>query len=295
MAKAFLAVAGMKPGMLWQEATAENRLRSRDVIKWMNRYLDEDIADSSYDDIRRKDLALPVAAGIVLSSAGKDGADTNDGTRSYALSPAMANLLHAYGESNWKDELASFLSGRSTLADQINRARLQSLIPVRFGTHELTFGPGDHNNLQKLVIEEFLPRFGQGSEVLYVGDAQDRFLFVEEKRLDDLGFFEISSGKLPDVLAYSQAKNWLFLIEAVHSANPITELRKRTLEQLCQPCKAEIVYVSAFLNRDTFRKFARDIAWETEVWIAESPDHLIHFNGDKFLGPYIPESKSPRS
>ncbi len=28
-----------------------------------------------------------------------------------------------------------------------------------------------------------------------------------------------------------------------------------------------------------------DVAWETEVWIADNPDHLVHFNGHKFLGP----------
>ncbi|MFS2517149.1 MULTISPECIES: BsuBI/PstI family type II restriction endonuclease [Parabacteroides] len=28
-----------------------------------------------------------------------------------------------------------------------------------------------------------------------------------------------------------------------------------------------------------------DIAWETEVWIAENPGHMIHFNGDRFIGP----------
>lgn len=123
------------------------------------------------------------------------------------------------------------------------------------------------------------------------GDTQDKLLFVEEILLGELGFFELSHDKLPDVLAYSKEKNWLFLIEAVHSANPITELRKRTLVQQTKSCSADIIYVSAFLTRAVFRKFARDIAWETEVWIADSPDHLIHFNGDKFLGPHVSSGK----
>ena len=291
MAKAFLSVAGMKPGMSWAEARADHRLRSRDVIRWMNAHLGENISSGSYDDIRRKDLLLPVEAGIVLKSAGNEDAATNDGTRTYALSEEIAELLHAYGTASWEEQLASFLAGRTTLAEQLNRARLQALVPVRFGGHELLFGPGEHNQLQKVVIEDFLPRFGRAAEVLYVGDTQDKFLFVEEERLLALGFFELSHDKLPDVLAYSEEKNWLFLIEAVHSANPITEMRKRTLEQLSKTCSADIVFVSAFLTRAAFRKFAREIAWETEVWIAEAPDHLIHFNGDKFLGPYVPTVK----
>jgi type II restriction enzyme len=49
---------------------------------------------------------------------------------------------------------------------------------------------------------------------------------------------------------------------------------------------APVFHVTAFLTRNKFRKWAADIAWETEVWIAEAPDHLIHFDGKKFLGPY---------
>jgi type II restriction enzyme len=286
MAKAFLSVAGMKPGHSWIEARSDHRLRSRDVIRWMNEHLDEKVSSGSYDDIRRKDLLLPVEAGIVIKSAGNESTATNDGTRTYALSPKMAELLHTYGTVSWKATLAAFLSGRTTLAEELKKTRHHLLLPVTIGSHTLLFGPGEHNLLQKSIIENFLPRFGHSAQVLYVGDTQDKLLFVEEKQLLELGFFELAHEKLPDVLAYSGEKNWLYLIEAVHSANPITELRKRTLDQLTKTCSAELVYVSAFLTRDAFRKFSREIAWETEVWIADAPDHLIHFNGDKFLGPH---------
>lgn len=287
MAKAFLALAGMKPGLKWADASNENRLRSREIIRWMNEYLGEDIADSSYDDIRRKDLLYPVEAGIVLKSVHKEGAATNDGTRPYALSAETVTVIRSYGMSDWNVSVASFLAGRETLAEQLRKKRQQQLVPAVVGSTVLQFGPGEHNELQKATIEEFLPRYGFGAEVLYVGDTQEKFKHVDSQRLLSLGFFEISHDKLPDVLAYSAAKNWMFLIEAVHSANPIDEMRKRTLEQLTAGCSASIIYVTAFLSRAVFRKFAKDIAWETEVWIAESPDHLIHFNGDKFLGPHV--------
>lgn len=287
MAKAVLAVAGMKPGMNWIEARTDNRLRSRDVICWMNEYLGEDISSGSYDDIRRKDLLLPVEAGIVLKSAGKEGAATNDGTRPYGLSPDATALIHFFGTPEWKPRLTLHLEGRENLSTELRRLRDQLRIPIRMGSDELTFGPGEHNELQKAIIEEFLPRFGQGAEVLYVGDTEDKLLFVQSNRLLEIGFFKLSHEKLPDVVAYSESKNWLFLIEAVHSANPIDELRKRALEQLAAKCHASMIFVTCFLTRADFRKFAKDIAWETEVWIAESADHLIHFNGDKFLGPHI--------
>ncbi len=187
--------------------------------------------------------------------------------------------------------LSEFASARGSLAEELKRLRVQLLVPITIGSTELHFGPGEHNELQKAIIESFLPQFGYGSEVLYVGDTEDKLLYLEQDRLVDIGFFELSHDKLPDVLAYSKEKNWLFLIEAVYSANPITELRKRALEKLTSVCTADIVYVSAFLTRAAFRKFAKDIAWETEVWIAESPHHLIHFNGDKFLGPHVSSPK----
>jgi type II restriction enzyme len=287
MAKAFIAVAGMKPGMEWSEARSDNRLRSRDVIRWMNDFLGEEVSSGSYDDISRKDLLLPVEAGLVLKSAGKQGAATNNGTRPYAISPETAELLHSYGTPDWHAALAQFLAGRENLSEQLKAMRRLERIPITLGSSELQFGPGEHNELQKTIVEQFLPRFGFGAEVLYIGDTEDKLLFCNSQELLKLGFFELAHDKLPDILAYSRNKRWLFLIEAVHSANPITELRKRTLKQLTEACTAGIIYVTAFASRVTFRKFAREIAWETEVWIAESPDHLIHFNGDKFLGPHV--------
>ncbi len=289
MAKAFLAVAGLGPTADWVSVRSfddGHRLLSRQVLRTMNQYFGENIADSSYDDIRRKDLLLPVEAGIVLRSAGKENASTNDGTRAYALDPRYAAQMRLFGTPEWEESLVKFMDHRPTLAESLKRDRELSRIPVAIGNVEITFTPGEHNQLQKKIVEDFLPRFGHGAELLYIGDTADKYLFLQEERLQQLSFFEIAHDKLPDVLAYSRTKSWLFLIEAVHASNPITELRRRTLERLTVGCDAEIVYVTAFLTRKAFARFAKDIAWETEVWIAESPDHLIHFNGDKFLGPH---------
>ena len=140
--------------------------------------------------------------------------------------------------------------------------------------------------MQKLIIEEFLPRYGQNCLVLYVGDTANKMLHLDEITLKALNFFELSHDQLPDVVAYDSKKNWLFLIEAVHSSGTISEIRMLELKKLTHNCKADIVLVTAFLNRSEFRKWVSDIAWESEIWIADNPDHLIHFNGDKFLGPY---------
>ena len=43
--------------------------------------------------------------------------------------------------------------------------------------------------------------------------------------------------------------------------------------------------ITAFLFFFFYRKFVKEIAWETEVWLAEMPEHMLHMNGDKFMGP----------
>jgi hypothetical protein len=289
MAKAFLTVAGLQPKTPWADAKDSNdgrQLLSRQIIAAMNLHWAEAIADSSYDDIRRKDLVLPVAALVVLNSAKNPDANTNDGTRGFALNPGAAKAIRTFGTSEWETEVAQFLSGRKSLSEQLKRERNLARMPVQIKQGvSLTFSPGAHNLLQKQVIESFLPIFGFGAQVLYVGDTSNKSLFVDQAGLAELAFFELAHDKLPDVVAYSKSKNWLYLIEAVTTVNPISELRRRTLNLLTTQCTADVIYVTAFADRATYRKFAHDIAWETEVWIADAPEHMIHFNGDKFLGP----------
>ena len=290
MTKASLAVAGLQPKTPWADAKDSSdgrQLLSRQIIAAMNLHWGDGIVSSSYDNIRRKYLVLPVAALVVLNSAKNPDANFNDGTRGFALNPAAAIAVRAFGTPQWLGEVAAFLQGRQSLAEQLQRQRHLARIPVhvRDGL-TLTFSPGAHNLLQKHVIESFLPIFGFGAQVLYVGDTANKSLFVDQAGLAKLAFFELAHDKLPDVVAYSKTKNWLYLIEAVTTVNPISELRRRTLSLLTAQCTAEVIYISAFPDRATYRKFAHDIAWETEVWIADAPEHMIHFNGDKFLGPH---------
>ena len=137
------------------------------------------------------------------------------------------------------------------------------------------------------IIDQFLPEFvGPDAEVLYIGDATDKGLHKKSDRLDELRFFEVAHDRLPDIFAYDPKNNWLFLIEAVHTSNPMSQLRHHILEKATRGCSAGIVYVSVFKDRKSFARWCVDISWETEVWIADSPDHMIHFNGGKFLGPH---------
>jgi type II restriction enzyme len=260
-------------------------MKTREIIKFVNQNFKENISSGSYDDIRRKDLRLLVLGSLVEHT--NPNSARNDSTRGYAFNDTLAKLLQGVGQQDWDAKLKKFKKDFGTVKEKLAGKREIEHVPVILPSgQKLGFSPGGHNILQKEIIENFLPRFGYGAEVLYVGDTADKFLFISKEKLKALKFFEISHGELPDVLAYSTKKNWLYLIEAVYSSGPISPVRMIELKKLTKNCSAELVFITAFLDRATFRRFSSDIAWESEVWVADNPDHLIHFNGSRFFGPY---------
>jgi hypothetical protein len=290
MAMAFIAVAGVPPGEVWRDARdfGQGRaLKSREIIDFRNKYLGENGSSGSYDDVRRRDLKPLVAAGIIVNSL--PGSSHNAPNRGYSLHPEFADAVRAYGGKLWQSRLEGVLANYKTLRERMSTERMMQRVPIQLAPGvELEFGPGEHNELQKAIIEEFLPRYGYEAEVLYVGDAEDKDAHYDEERLRMMGVFELDHRELPDVIAFSDQKDWLYVIEAVTSSGPFDAYRHAGLERLLGDiiCGG-VIYVTAFSDRGkAFRQYAGEISWETEVWVASDPDHLIHFNGERFLGPY---------
>ncbi len=288
MAIVFLAICDVKDNTEWPVAKSLDEgygLTTREIIAYLNSHFGEKISPGSYDDIRRKDLLHLCLGEVVIPDS--PAVAKNSPNRAWALNPVYADIVKSFGQENWEEKLETFMVGRETLQDRLASQRPTAKIPVYFASgQKLGFGPGQHNQLQKAIIEEFLTRYGYGAEIIYVGDAANRFLHYDKEKANLLGISELSRSELPDIIAYSKEKNWLYFIEAVHSSGPITSERKIALTTFVESCTASVIYVTAFLNRETFRKFVTNIAWETVVWIAEDPDHLVHFDGDRFFGPY---------
>lgn len=160
-------------------------------------------------------------------------------------------------------------------------------MPVKINNQDFTFSPGKHNQLQKAIIEEFAPRFAPNSECLYVGDTTEKDLVKNIDKLKQLGFEITLHDKMPDVVLYREDKNWIYFVESVTSVGPMDPKRIIEIESMTESVTAGKIFVTAFLDFSTFKKFSEQLAWETEVWIADMPDHMIHLNGDKFLGPRI--------
>ena len=164
-------------------------------------------------------------------------------------------------------------------------------IPIQIAKRKkITLSPGGQNVLVKKIITDFCELFTSGGRLLYVGDTDKKWAHFDEPALNSLGVAIETHGKMPDVIVYEPNKNWLVLIEAVTSHGPVNPKRHGELKTLFKGCTAGLVFVTAFLDRQAMMRYLGDISWETEVWVADAPTHLIHFNGERFLGPYERES-----
>lgn len=288
MAMSFLALVDVKT--VWKSAKCVEDnygLSSKQVISYFNENFEDKISPGSYDDVPRKFIRLLLVSDFVTRSGINPKENYNSPTRKYTIPKFLKDLIIHYKTDNWDKKLKEFNSGKILLREEIKRVRGLNMLPVILPDgEELSFSVGSHNELQIEIIKNFLPRFGSNCKILYVGDGANKKLRKNEDYLNKLNFFDLSHGMLPDIVAYSEEKNWLYLIEAFYSTGTISEIRMKELKKNLLKCVAEIIFVTAFLTKEEFKKQILDIAWETEVWIAENPDHMIHFNGHKFLGAY---------
>ena len=226
-------------------------------------------------------------AGIALYNPDQPDRPVNSPKAVYQIEPAALSLLRTVGTPAWHDALGNYLAERETLIARYAKEREQNRIPVKVAPgKEITLSPGEHSELIRAIIEEFAPRFAPGSVLVYAGDTGDKWGYFDAPLLAGLGGDVETHGKMPDVIVHFVDKNWLVLIEAVTSHGPVDIKRHNELRKLFAGSQAGLVYVTAFETRAAMVRYLGDIAWETEVWVSESPSHLIHFNGERFLGPH---------
>jgi hypothetical protein len=284
-----LALAKVGPKDRWSKVQRP-LLRIWDIMGFMREAYGKDYAANSRETIRRQTIHQFEQARIVDRNPDDPDRPTNSGKNVYQLTEEVAELLKKVGTADFDNAVTAFIEQFGTLRAAYERARATHQIPLQLHDGSTVYlSPGGHNALQVAIIEEFGPRFAPGATVLYVGDTAKKHVIFESEQLARMGIPITEHDKLPDVVLYDAKKRWLFMIEAVTSHGPVSPKRHREIESFLGKCQAERVYVTAFLLISDFRKYAADIAWETEVWIAATPDHMIHFNGPKFLGPYNPQ------
>ena len=281
-----LALSGIGPKDDWKDTT-QPMLRTVDIMDVMREVYGKDYKPNSRETIRRQTLHQFEQARLVDRNPDDPSRATNSGKTCYALSNEMAEVVRLFGTDDFDAKVADFLKEQGSLQLAYKKRRETAGVPLVLADGStVILSAGEHNDLQVAIINEMGPIFAPKATVLYVGDTAKKNLIFEEKQLAKLKFGINQHDKLPDVVLYDKKRNWLFLIEAVTSHGPVSPKRFGELEEMLADCPADPIYITAFLTRAEFRKYAADIAWETEVWIQENPGHMIHFNGHKFLGPY---------
>ncbi|MCY4227328.1 MAG: BsuBI/PstI family type II restriction endonuclease [Gammaproteobacteria bacterium] len=281
-----LALLNLTPGKAWSEAE-DPLMGITPIMDWVRERYGKEYAPNTRETIRRQTMHQFCDAGIVRYNPDQPDRPVNSPHAVYQIEPVALGLLRTFGTDEWNGNLSSYLAERETLVARYAREREQNRVPVTITPNtEITLSPGEHSELLRAIIDHFIPRFAPGSLLIYVGDTGDKWSYFDIDLLTELGIEVDSHGKMPDVIIYYKEKDWLLLIEAVTSHGPVDGKRHDELANLFAASKAGLVYVTAFPNRATMGRYLVQIAWETEVWVADAPSHLIHFNGLRFLGPY---------
>ena len=275
-----LAMAGIKPDTLWKDAGNE-WIRIHDIIQFANTYYGSTYAENSRETFRKQALHHFRNAALVEDN----GKATNSPNYRYRLTEETLQMVRTFQTSEWQKSVSRFLEYHEKLVDMYASKKKMTMMPVRINGADFQFSIGRHNELQKAIIQEFAPRFAPNSECLYVGDTIEKDLVKNVDKLKELGFEITLHDKMPDVVLYREDKDWIYFVESVTSVGPMDAKRILEITEMTKSVAAGKIFVTAFLDFKTYKRFSENLAWETEVWIAEMPEHMIHLNGDKFLGP----------
>lgn len=290
-ALALLALLDLRPDRVWRDAAAP-LLGITPIMDWVRAHYGKAYAPNTRETVRRQTMHQFVLAGLALYNPDEPGRAVNSPRAVYQVSPEALTLVRLHGAAGWDTALAVHLGQWQTLAQRYAREREMRLVPVRTPANAVLLSPGEHSDLIRAIVEEFAPRFAPGSTLLYVGDTGDKWGYFDRDALGALGVAVDGHGKMPDVVLHYGDCDWLLLVEAVTSHGPVDAKRHEELMALFAGSRAGLVYVTAFPSRPVVARYLAEIAWETEVWCADAPTHLIHFNGVRFLGPY--QAETPR-
>ncbi len=281
-----LALCGITEADKWSSAKRKSLQVTKGIMQFMTDQYKKSYAPNTRETVRRQVLHQFVQARIADYNPDDVTLPVNSPRAHYAISQAALKVIKTYGTKKWHDALTQFKEEVGELTKKYVKDRDMQMIPLQLPDGSvIKLSPGKHNKVQVAIVNQFASRFAPGGLLLYLGDTAKKDLITETKKLSELGIPINQHSKLPDVVIFDPQRNWLFLIEAVTSHGPITPKRIVELEDLLKNCHAGKIYVSAFPDFAEFKRHTNDLAWETEVWIMEHPTHMIHFNGDKFLGP----------
>lgn len=141
------------------------------------------------------------------------------------------------------------------------------------------------DSVTNAVLTEFCSRFAPRGRVLWVNEVGEEPAY---KRPDAFHYLKLRSPPwhdLPNIVISDEKRNWLFLIDIPRIRSQMNGERCAVLEKIFRGHGLGLVFLNAFKNRRELGDLLLDLPWQTVAWIAEEPDHMIHFNGGRLLGP----------
>ena len=283
-----LALLDLQPDMEWKRVSAP-LVGITPIMDWIRAHYGKNYKPNTRETVRRQTMHQFMLAGIALYNPDDPARPVNSPRAVYQVSPNALALFKTNGRAGWAKRLVTYQGDVKTLTAKYARNREMERIPVKLAEGiEIRLSPGEHSALIRDIIHEFAPRFAPGSVLIYAGDTGQKLGYFDHERLASLGVSVDNHGKMPDVVIHDIKRNWLLLIESVTSHGPVDGKRHHELGALFAGSSAGLVYVTAFPTRAVMARYLAEIAWESEVWVADAPTHLIHFNGVRFLGPYDP-------
>jgi adenine-specific DNA-methyltransferase len=279
-----LALADIQPDTPWMQAAAPKR-GITEMMDWFRVHYGKQYAPNTRETVRRQTMHQFIQMGIVVENPDQPERPINSPKWCYQLHQQAVSLLKSYGSPQWEEARRNYAASVTNLLQDRNRNI--PMIPISLPDGQaIQLSSGGQNILMKDILESFCPRFTPGGSVLYIGDAGDKFIINETQKLREVGVELDPHGKMPDIVVHYECKDWLVLIEAVTSHGPVNLKRRNELKRLFKSSRKGLVFVTAFPSRKEMTRYLAEISWETEVWVADQPDHMIHFNGERFLGPY---------
>lgn len=275
-----LAMSNMRECDEWKNATNQ-WIRIHDIIQFTKENYGVAYAENSRETFRKQALHHFRTAALIEDN----GKATNSPNYMYRLTNEALYLIKSIKHNTFNENLSKYMQVHETLISMYASKKKMTKMSVKINNQEFSFSAGKHNELQKSIIEEFAPRFAPNSECLYVGDTTKKDLVKNVDKLKQLGFEITLHDKMPDVVLYREDKDWIYFIESVTSVGPMNPKRILEISEMTKNVKSGKIFVTAFQTFSIYKKFSEELAWETEVWISEMPDHMIHLNGDRFMGP----------
>lgn len=254
--------------------------RIRDILDFSRTDLGKNYAENTRETVRKHSLKYLVDSGMVIQNADDPNRVTNSGLNNYILSDSFKTLLDAYNY-----DYAKFEELKGEFVDSVTIERRNSISklkkkPVTISSsslkEELVLSPGDHNIIEKFIVEDIFPKISPDFQLVYVGDTKLKNLFINQHICKIIGLNIDVHTKIPDVIGYDNTSKTILLFEAVASSGPIDDLRKKELLEIFHDWPHNIIFGTTFLSQKLFQSFSTTIASGTTAYIIESRKQITY-------------------